>query len=154
MLTKASQKMIYKMKPNSILCLLSFLLVTTASAYAQSPITPGRWIDQKGSILMIEQITEGGKISGYYLNQDDTWGCKGIRFPVTGWAYGNVAAFSANWKPGVEFCPYLVNWTGIYLLQEDPHGKKGLVTQWYLAMDGSEESTDLVKGQSVFTREK
>ncbi|MEL6686099.1 MAG: avidin/streptavidin family protein [Pseudomonadota bacterium] len=119
----------------------------TASAQSESHALDGMWVNEAGSVVVLES-NQTGALSGHYqtkLGAPDA----DSHFPLTGWVQGDVVAFSVNF----EGFGSITSWSG--QLSEDQAGPF-LRTLWHYTKDipDAEESEDLWRtinsGYAVF----
>ncbi|MGB6231675.1 MAG: avidin/streptavidin family protein [Litorimonas sp.] len=116
--------------------LAALLLGACQAAPAQAHQLDGLWVNEAGSAVEIA-VAEDGSLSGTYrteLGRPDA----DSRFPLTGWAQGDVVAFS------VSFTGFgsITSWSG--QLSEDQEGPF-IRTLWHYTKDipDAEEAEDL-----------
>ena len=98
-------------------------------------IKPGKWYSKKGSRLLIDIDSETGKITGKYATSHGRPD-KDTFFDVTGWANGEMVAFTCSWGKHRS----VSTWCG--QLRTDENGKEHLYVMWVLAREfANEEQT-------------
>ena len=95
----------------------------------------GQWVNELGSVFIIEKIEEDGKILGKYASST---GVDGKVFPLSGWSNRSAdhpdevnIAFSVRW----EGYGSITSWTGYCL--EDESGAQ-IKTVWNLVRSGKD----------------
>ncbi len=95
----------------------------------------GRWVNELGSVLVIDTVANDGQIIGKYASST---GVDGKIFPLQGWINASAdhpteinVAFTVRW----EGYGSLTSWTGYCLEDEDSSSIK---TIWNLVRSGKE----------------
>lgn len=96
----------------------------------------GRWINDLGSVLVIDQVGENGSIIGKYASST---GVDGKIFPLLGWVNTSEEhpdevniSFTVRW----EGYGSITSWTGYCL--DQPEGGSSIKTMWNLVRSGKE----------------
>lgn len=131
---------------------LSIVICTSACVdpVQADDLFEGTWINDRGSVVVIEQKDD--TLSGHYqtaLGQPD----EAERFPLTGWAQGDVISFAVNFKGYGS----ITAWNG--QLSENEDGPY-IRTLWHLSrnVEDKDEEEDMwssvIAGASDFRRVK
>jgi hypothetical protein len=141
----------------SILYIIRFAIILVVSVSGLSSNTQaqncnaleGRWENELGSILVVEQISSTGQIIGEYKSSS---GVDGKVFPLLGWVNNYNAdtgsavsiAFSVKW----EGYSSITSWTGT--CSNDEEGPK-IKTLWHLVRPNQEfEWERIIANSSTF----
>jgi hypothetical protein len=114
------------------------------------PLTAGDvWINEVGSLLVIENIAADGRIEGCYINNAPCTGCRGTPYPLVGWHLPstNTMTFTVIWNNGHENCCSLTAWTGFF----SPTDSR-ICTLWQLVRTGTWSVDQILQGRDVFYR--
>jgi hypothetical protein len=65
---------------------LAALFAVAPLANAQAPSVTGTWVNDHGSVLVIQSIGANGSVTGTYANNATGYKCAGVAFPLVGWA--------------------------------------------------------------------
>jgi hypothetical protein len=122
----------------SLVCAVGALVVP-ALAGAQSLAPQTAWINDHGSVLVIQSIAPDGRLTGTYSNSMPGTPCDNVAFPLTGWVDGERITYSIRRKNASVDCGSVSSWTG-YLVkgriyaewstgQWDAHTSQALLTR-------------------------
>lgn len=132
-----------------VLIVSSILILSVHKTYAQSCNTlEGEWVNELGSVLVIDSISEHGEMLGVYKSST---GVDGKQFPLKGWV--NVLSDypgELNISFSVRWADYgsITSWTGYcYELNKEVQIK----TIWHLVRSGKEFDWErIISNSSVF----
>ncbi|MCF7794235.1 MAG: avidin/streptavidin family protein [Candidatus Cloacimonetes bacterium] len=125
------------------LCLVLCLL---HAENLQISLANSSWTNAAGSILNIETVDEvNGKLSGYYINKEESFPCRNIPYPLTGFIYEDCITFSVIWKSDTESCDALTTWIGKIEGNE-------ISTSWQLVNHEMTDITNLMSGKDNFRK--
>ena len=116
----------------------------TGRAEAQQSLTaPTVWVNELGSVMTINSISETGLVSGTYVTAA---GCgAGVTRPLTGWSNLWAFTFTVNWQG----CESLTSWTGN--VGTSGTGALEIVTLWQLTVSGPPQWNSITAGADTFT---
>ncbi|HEB79981.1 MAG TPA: hypothetical protein ENI79_05860 [Rhodospirillales bacterium] len=92
--------------------LLAVMLTLSVQASAGKLTSGSKWVNQRGSVLTINSVASNGLMSGTYVNNDTSFGCVGIEYPMTGWFYVKPITFAVTWNNSTKKCNSLTSWIG------------------------------------------
>ena len=132
-----------------VVFVMLFLLLAYQSNSQDCLLLKGQWLNELGSALIIEDISQDGKIIGQYASST---GVDGKVFPLTGWMNRSEEnpeeiniAFMVRWKGYGS----ITSWTGYCI--EDQDGTR-IKTIWNLVRSGKEHSWErIITNSSTFT---
>jgi hypothetical protein len=112
----------------------------------------GQWVNELGSVLVVDETTNEGKILGHYASST---GVDGKVFPLEGWVNSNAdypnefnISFSVRWKGYGS----ITSWTG-YCIEEN--GESKIKTIWNLVRSGKEYDWErIITNSSTFIKTK
>ncbi len=132
---------------NLLVLLFICLLITISSAEPQTTainFAYSRWINDEGSFLYLEEFDpDSGLITGHYVNKEEGYPCRDIRYELTGWIYGDIITFSVIWQSEEESCGALTTWIG------QIEGNT-ISCNWQLINQDMEELTETFSGTDLF----
>ena len=88
------------------------MLAVPALAGAQSFAPQTTWINDHGSVLVIQSIAPDGRLEGSYSNSMPGTPCDNVAFPVAGWVDGERITYSIRRKNASVDCGSVSSWTG------------------------------------------
>ena len=131
--------------------LLRVLFVACALAVSFAAVAPAQeltagsvWVNQRGSLLDIQQIRPDSSFTGTYINKAAGYRCQNTPYPVIGWVIGSAITFSVRWSNSHENCNSVTAWSGFLFGGQ-------IQTKWNLAISGSSDPSQIVSGADVFT---
>ena len=115
----------------------------------------GTWRNERGSVLVIKEVTNGTLV-GSYKTAVGKAGCAKGEFPVTGrtdvGSGGNTVGFAVTWKNDQSDCDSSTTvWAAQYL---DNDGHESLTSVWLLVSktEPKEQWASTLVGDDIFTR--
>lgn len=132
---------------------MSMIYMMAHSAFTQDcSQLNGRWINELGSVLIVDEVLENGKINGQYASST---GVDGKTFPLSGWVNQSKdqpeevnISFMVKW----EGYGSITSWTGYCLNTEEGSQIK---TIWNLVRSGKEFDWErIITNSSTFIAEK
>lgn len=111
----------------------------------------GKWVNELGSILVIDQVSDDGKIIGKYASST---GVDGKVFPLFGFTNSNNEfPDEVNISFAVRWTGYgsITSWTGYCAINK---GRPEIKTIWNLVRSGKEFDWErIITNSSVFVKE-
>lgn len=108
--------------------LMAAVCLPVPQATAQSPAVTGTWVNDHGSVLVIQSVGADGRVAGTYANNAPGYKCAGVAFPIVGWIDGSRISYTVRWKNGSVDCASITSWTGYF-----NEGRLGV--EWVLAYE-------------------
>jgi hypothetical protein len=102
------------------------LMALPAVAGAQSFAPQTTWVNDHGSVLVIQSIGPDGSLTGTYSNSAPGSPCNNVAFPLAGWVDGDRIIYAIRRKNAAVDCGSVTSWTA-YL-----YGGR-LYAEWSLA---------------------
>ena len=93
---------------------LAALCAAAPQANAQPPSVTGTWVNDHGSVLVIQSIGANGSVTGTYANNAAGYKCAGVAFPLVGWMDGQRISYTVLWKNASVDCNSITSWTGYF----------------------------------------
>lgn len=94
--------------------LMAALCLPVEWASAQSPAVTGTWVNDHGSVLVIQSVGSDGSVAGTYANNAPGYKCAGVAFPIVGWMDGTRISYTVRWKNASVDCASITSWTGYF----------------------------------------
>ena len=131
-----------------IVALFSLLTAFNAVADLNNVNFSGEWINQRDSILILENVDDSGLKGTFTTAVANTQSCVGKAVPINGIHNGNAAAFSLS----MESCgsPVAIAFSGT--LQIDENNKETLSTMYLVQWKGEDTWKSRVIGTDTFVR--
>ena len=119
--------------------------LTGRAAVAASLTAQSVWVNELGSVMTINSISQTGLVSGTYVTAA---GCgQGVTRPLTGWFNAGAFTFTVNWQG----CESLTSWSGN--VGTSGTGAAEIVTLWQLTISGPPQWNSITAGADTFTLE-
>ncbi len=96
----------------------------------------GRWINQNGSVLSIDEQSDG-QVGGRFSSQKGR-AAKGVAYPVRGCVSGELVSFAVNFRDHDSNLSAITSFSGRYVRGAD--GIERLHTVWVLARQYEDEA--------------
>ncbi len=142
---------------NLILLSLAIFFVMPMSAYASCDHLAGRWVNARGSAILLENANEQtGKFGGQFVSEASIE--DGAVFPIVGWL--NKTAATQSRPDVVQSLSFTVRWgaTGSITAWtgycRETETTTEISTLWHLVRSASENDFDHIHaGSDIFVRE-
>ena len=83
-------------------------------ANAQEPSITGTWVNDHGSVLVIQSIRANGSVTGTYANNATGYKYAGVALPLVGWMDGQRISCTVLWKNASVDYNSITSWTGCF----------------------------------------
>ena len=82
------------MKPMTLFMAAAAALAAPLAADAQSLAPQTTWVNNHGSVLVIQSIGPDGRLAGTYSQDSPGYACRGVAFPIVGWVDGDRISYT------------------------------------------------------------